>query len=185
MSERVKAHVNNLISQYFSWFANCDIDPIHPAIRLKANVEAGGKEEAGVPVVDDHDVEDDLRHPERIREGCSRFRPFEEGKHPINTKNSIHPQHHRTGNLGNFYQENHEQLHKCHNIKHIPPSFYQNQKMTKTKEALSIVRYRAKNVPSMYPFRTKRWPVVRYRAPSEPKMGTSLSSVQGQRLTCS
>ena len=63
--------------------------PIHPAIRLKANVEAGGKEEAGVPMVDDHDVEDDLGHPERIREGRSCFRPFEEGEHPINAENSV------------------------------------------------------------------------------------------------
>ena len=120
MSERVKAHVNNLISQYFSWFANCDIDPIHPAIRLKANVEAGGKEEAGVPVVDDHDVEDDLRHPERIRESCSRFRSFEESEHPINAENSIHPQDHRTWNLGKLHLEDHQQLYKSHSIKHMP-----------------------------------------------------------------
>ena len=72
---------------------------IHPTIRLKADVEAGGKEEAGVPVVDDHDVEDDLRHPESVREGRSRLRPFEEGKHPIHAENSVQPQGHWTGNL--------------------------------------------------------------------------------------
>ena len=53
-------------------------------------------------MVDDHDVEDDLRHPERIREGRSCLRPFEESKHPINAENSIHPQHHRTWNLVNY-----------------------------------------------------------------------------------
>ena len=72
---------------------------IHPSIRLKANVEAGGKEEAGVPVVDDHDVEDDLRHPEHIWESRSRFRSFEEGEHSVDSENSIQPQGHRAGHL--------------------------------------------------------------------------------------
>ena len=75
------------------------IHPIHPAIGLKADVEAGGEEEAGVPVVNDHDVEDDLRHPESVREGRSRLRPFEEGKHPIHAEDSVQPQGHWTGNL--------------------------------------------------------------------------------------
>ena len=77
----------------------CDTHPIHPAIRLKTNVEAGGEKEAGVPMVDDHDVEDDLGHSERIREGRPCLRPFEECKHPINAENSVQPQGHRTGNL--------------------------------------------------------------------------------------
>ena len=72
---------------------------IHPTIRLKANVEAGCKEEAGVPVVDDHDVEDDLRHPEHIWESRSRFRSFEEGEHSVDSENSIQPQGHRAGHL--------------------------------------------------------------------------------------
>ena len=72
---------------------------IHPTIRLKANVEAGCKEEAGVPVVDDHDVEDDLRHPEHIRESRSRLRSFEEGEHSVDSENSIQPQGHRAGHL--------------------------------------------------------------------------------------
>ena len=72
---------------------------IHPTIRLKANVEAGGKEEAGVPVVDDHNVEDDLRHPEHIRESRSCLRSFEEGEHSVYSENSIQPQGHRAGHL--------------------------------------------------------------------------------------
>ena len=72
---------------------------IHPSIRLKANVEAGGEEEACVPVVDDHDVEDDLRHPEHIWESRSRLRSFEEGEHSVYSENSIQPQGHRAGHL--------------------------------------------------------------------------------------
>ena len=54
-------------------------------------------------MVDDHDVEDDLRHPESVREGRSRLRPFEEGKHPIDAEDSIQPQGHWTGNLENNF----------------------------------------------------------------------------------
>ena len=73
--------------------------PIHPSVRLKADVEAGGKEEARVPVVDDHDVEDDLWHSEGVWERRSRLRSLEEREHAVDSENSVQPQDHRTGNL--------------------------------------------------------------------------------------
>ena len=73
--------------------------PIHPSVRLKADVEAGGKEEARVPVVDNHDVEDDLGHSEGVWERRSRLRSLEEREHSVDSENSVQPQNHRTWNL--------------------------------------------------------------------------------------
>ena len=73
--------------------------PIHPSVWLKADVEAGGKEEARVPMVDNHDVEDDLWHSEGVWERRSRLRSLEEREHAVDSENSVQPQDHRTGNL--------------------------------------------------------------------------------------
>ena len=79
--------------------SNSRTHPIHPSVRLKADVEAGGEEEARVPVVDNHDVEDDLGHSERVWKCRSRLRSLEEREHPVDSENSVQPQDHRTGNL--------------------------------------------------------------------------------------
>ena len=73
--------------------------PIHPSVWLKADVEAGGEEEARVPMVDNHDVEDDLGHSEGVWERRSRLRSLEEREHSVHSENSVQPQDHRTGNL--------------------------------------------------------------------------------------
>ena len=50
-------------------------------------------------MVDDHDVEDDLGHPESVWERRSRLRSLEEREHAVDSENSVQPQDHRTGNL--------------------------------------------------------------------------------------
>ena len=50
-------------------------------------------------MVDNHDVEDDLGHPESVWERRSRLRSLEEREHSVDSENSVQPQDHRTGNL--------------------------------------------------------------------------------------
>ena len=85
---------------------------VHPPIRVKANDIADGKVNAGIPVDQYENVENQLANAKNVGKGGARLRPVKAVGDAVETKQPVHAHHHRTGihQAGNAVQSTEEEV---------------------------------------------------------------------------
>ena len=74
-------------------------DLIDPGVSVESDGKADGKENTGVPVNEDEDIEDHFGDPESIREVGPRLSLVEELKHSVDSRHPVQSEDDRAGHL--------------------------------------------------------------------------------------
>ena len=72
---------------------------VNPGVRVESNRKADGEKDAGIPVDQDEDLDDDLGDPEGVGKVGSRLCFVEELEHPVDPSNPVESEDDWTGEV--------------------------------------------------------------------------------------